>query len=417
MSLSISIFSEDDNKAKDEDKEELKTFLEELTPYPGLLETYRNNDNGKVYLLLKKEQLDKEYIYFAHILDGIVEAGTWRGNYLDNGIIKFIKYFDQIRIDRINTAYVFDEKSPLKNSENANISNSVIDSLKIEKYSEDKDEFLIDITSLLLSENLSKITTPPYKESSKDAFKIGSISKNKSSIQKVLNYPENSDFEINYVFSNQSNRPIENQDSRNNTIKVRYSFINYPENNFVPRIENQKIGFFSERKTNLSSTDITPYEDLINKWHLEKKDNEIEKSVPIKPILFWIENTTPIDLRPIIKDAVLAWNSAFEEAGFINAIEVKVQPDNADWDAGDIRYNTIRWTSSPNPPFGGYGPSFTNPRTGEILGADIMLEWVYLTNRIRYSELFEDNQPSQDFCSYSHIKHQNRLFGKIASES
>ena len=46
-----------------------------------------------------------------------------------------------------------------------------------------------------------------------------------------------------------------------------------------------------------------------------------------------------------------------------------------------------------------------------------MLEWVYLTNRIRYSELFEDNQPSQDFCSYSHIKHQNRLFGKIASES
>ena len=417
MSLSISIFSEDDNKAKEEDKEELRTFLEELTLYPGLLETYRNNDNGKVYLLLKKEQLDKEYIYFAHILDGIVEAGTWRGNYLDNGIIKFIKYFDQIRIDRINTAYVFDEKSPLKNSENANISNSVIDSLKIEKYSEDKDKFLIDITSLLLSENLSKITTPPYKESSKDAFKIGSISKNKSSIQKVLNYPENSDFEINYVFSNQSNRPIENQDSRNNTIKVRYSFISYPENNFVPRIENQKIGFFSERKTNLSSTDITPYEDLINKWNLEKKDNEGEKSVPIKPILFWIENTTPIDLRPIIKDAVLAWNSAFEEAGFINAIEVKVQPDNADWDAGDIRYNTIRWTSSPNPPFGGYGPSFTNPRTGEILGADIMLEWVYLTNRIRYSELFEDNQPSQDFCSYSHIKHQNRLFGKIASES
>ena len=46
-----------------------------------------------------------------------------------------------------------------------------------------------------------------------------------------------------------------------------------------------------------------------------------------------------------------------------------------------------------------------------------MLEWVYLTNRIRYSELFEDNQPSQDFCNYSHIKHQNRLFGKIASES
>ena len=112
----------------------------------------------------------------------------------------------------------------------------------------------------------------------------------------------------------------------------------------------------------MSSTDITPYEDLINKWHLEKKDKLIEKSVPIKPILFWIENTTPIDLRPIIKDAVLTWNSAFEEAGFINAIEVRVQPDDAEWDAVDIRYNTIRWTSSQNPPFGGYGPSFSNPK-------------------------------------------------------
>ena len=106
------------------------------------------------------------------------------GNYLDNGIIKFIKYFDQIRIDRINTAYVFDEKSPLKNSENANISNSVIDSLKIEKYSEDKDKFLIDITSLLLSENLSKITTPPYKESSKDALK------NRLNFKKKVQHPK-----------------------------------------------------------------------------------------------------------------------------------------------------------------------------------------------------------------------------------
>ena len=238
---------------------------------------------------------------------------------------------------------------------------------------------------MLLSESLSKIIPAPYKESSKDDFKIGSISKNKSSINDIKNYPKNTDFEISYVFSNASNKPLENQDTRNNSISVRYSFIAYPENNFEMRIENQNIGFFSERKTNLSSTDITPYQDLINKWHLEKKDKNKEKSIPIKPITFWVENTTPHNLRPIIKKAVLAWNIAFEEAGFIDAIEVKIQPDKAEWTAGDIRFNTIRWTSSPNPPFGGYGPSFTNPRTGEILGADIMLEWIYLTNRIRYT--------------------------------
>ena len=415
--LSISIFSDEDIK-KEEKEDGLEAFLNDLTHFPGLIDVYRNDDDGKVYFLLKKNQLEKEFIYFAHILDGIVEAGTWRGNYLDNGIIKFVKYFDQIRIDRVNTAYVFDETNPLSKSKNANISNSLIDSLKIEKTSESEDTFLIDVTSLLLSENLSKITAAPYKENPKDDFKIGSISKNKSSINSVLNYPENTDFEVNFVFSNSSNKPIENQDSRNNSISLRFSFINYPENNFETRIEDQRIGFFSERKTNLTSTDITPYEDLINKWHLEKKDKDKEKSVPIKPILFWIENTTPYELRPIIKNAVLAWNIAFEEAGFIDAIEVKIQPDDANWTAGDIRYNVLRWTSSPNPPFGGYGPSFTNPRTGEILGADIMLEWIYLTNRVRYSEIF-DNQEihNKDFCLNSLIKQENRIFGRLATES
>ena len=415
--LSISIFADEDNKKEDKD-DGLKSFLEDLVHFPGLIDVYRNDDDGKVYFLIKKDQFEKEFIYFAHILDGIVEAGTWRGNYLDNGIIKFNKYFDQIRIDRVNTAYVFDEKNPLSKSKNANISNSLIDSLKIEKTSKSEDKFLIDVTSLLLSESLSKITVAPNKEEPKDSFRIGSISRSKSSINKVLNFPENTDFEINFVFSNPSNKPIENQDSRNNSISLRFSFINYPENNFETRIEDQRIGFFSERKTNLSSTDITPYEDLVNKWHLEKKDKNKEKSVPVKPITFWIENTTPYELRPIIKKAVLAWNIAFEEAGFLDAIEVKIQPDDADWEAGDIRYNVLRWTSSPNPPFGGYGPSFTNPKTGEILGADIMLEWIYLTNRVRYSEIFENQEShNHDFCFNSLIKQENRLFGKLATEA
>ena len=270
--LSTSIFSDKDIQEEKSKEDTLKAFLEDLTHFPGLLDTYRNDKDGKIYLLIKENQLEKEFIYFAHILDGIVEAGTWRGNYLDNGIIKFIKYFDQIRIDRVNTAYVFDENNPLSKTKNANISNSLLDSIKIDKTSESKDQFLIEITSLLLSENLSKITVAPYKEDVKDGFKIGSISKNKSSIEKILNYPKNTDFEINYVFSNSSNKPIENQDSRNNSISIRYSFIDYPDHNFETRIEDQRIGFFSERKTNLSSTDITPYEDLINKWHLEKKD-------------------------------------------------------------------------------------------------------------------------------------------------
>ncbi|MBL7836140.1 MAG: zinc-dependent metalloprotease [Bacteroidetes bacterium] len=139
----------------------------------------------------------------------------------------------------------------------------------------------------------------------------------------------------------------------------------------------------------MTTTENLNYRDLIHKWHLVKKDPNAALSEPVKPITWWIENTTPKELRPTIKAAILQWNIAFEKAGFKNAIEIYEQPDDATWDAGDIRYNVLRWTSSPEPPFGGYGPSFVNPRTGEILGADIMLEWVFITNRLRSQRVFD----------------------------
>jgi len=101
-----------------------------------------------------------------------------------------------------------------------------------------------------------------------------------------------------------------------------------------------------------------------------------------------------------------------------------MQPDNAKWDAGDIRYNVLRWTSSPSPPFGGYGPSFVNPRTGQILGADVMLEFVFFTNRVMADKLFdlaslqkefdasEYKRNNQLYCSLGHVMHQNMMFGK-----
>ncbi|MEM1140090.1 MAG: zinc-dependent metalloprotease, partial [Pseudomonadota bacterium] len=133
----------------------------------------------------------------------------------------------------------------------------------------------------------------------------------------------------------------------------------------------------------------TPYADLIERWHLQKKDPALELSEPVEPIVFWIENTTPFEFRDIVRDAVLRWNIAFEAAGIKNAIVVKTQPDDADWDAGDIRYNVIRWASSPDPFFAGYGPAFVDPRTGQILGGDIELEFIFVTNRLAREKLFE----------------------------
>ena len=182
-----------------------------------------------------------------------------------------------------------------------------------------------------------------------------------------------------------------------------------PDNNFEPRIEDQAIGYFSDRVTDLSSKDVTPYMDLISKWDLQKKYPEKEMSEPIKPIVFWIENTTPTELREYIKRGVLAWNIAFEEAGFKNALEVKIQPDDAEWDAGDIRYNVLRWTSSsPNPLSEDMVQDLPTQELGEIIGADIMLEWVYLTNRLYVDGIFNSNH-EQD-CSAGSMIQEGMLF-------
>ena len=157
---------------------------------------------------------------------------------------------------------------------------------------------------------------------------------------------------------------------------------------------------------------------------LEIKDEDIEKYKrgelvePKKPIVYYVDRATPKKWRKYLKQGIEDWQAAFEAAGFINALEVKVQPDTANWDAGDIRYNVLRWTSSPNPPFGGLGPRFTNPRTGQILGADIMLEYVYFTNRVKYEKIYDtfngenDNYPLTA-CHAGHIMQQGNIFGMM----
>ena len=367
---------ESKEESKKDDRELISEFVEEFIIYEGLIKSYQDPENGNTYLELSDEDISKEFIYFAHIINGTVEAGLFKGSHIDQAVIKFEKQFNSLNLVRVNTEYYFDPNSELSRQSQSNISDSVIENFEITHKNEDENTYLIDITKLLKSDNLTKLKSEP-RDYESDSFGIGSLSRSKTAISKIYNYPNNTDFEVDYVFSN----PASYESLRNTSVKLRYTFLEMPqENGFDIRFEDPRIGYFTDRVTDLSSTEITPYRDLVQKWNLQKQNPDAAKSKPIKPIKFWLENTTPIELRPLIKNAVLAWNIAFEKAGFIDAIEVDVQPDDADWDAGDIRYNVLRWTSSPNPPFGGYGPSFSNPRTGEILSADIMLVWIFLTN-------------------------------------
>ena len=400
--------TEDSGVTDEEEKEVyIEEFVEDYEEIKGFFVTYRDPESNQIFLKINKDQLKNEFIYFAHVTNGIASTGKVKGSYTDEGVFKIEKDFNNLRFSRVLTTFYYDENNPLSRSQGTNISNSTFQVSEILAQNEEDTEFLIEITPLLLSEKLTPLLPVYSSDDPHSGFSWGQINSSKSRVRNVFNYETNTDFEVEYVIESSLSSDYDSEDvadPRNVNIQLRYSFIEMPKNNFEPRVANQSIGYFSERITDLTSKDITPYKDLIGKWNLRKKNPDKELSEPVKPITFWIENTTPFELRDYIKQGVLAWNIAFEAAGFKNAIEVKIQPDNADWDAGDIRYNVLRWTTSPDPMFGGYGPSMTNPRTGEILGADIMLEWVYLTNRINYDAVFNEHSEHKNCDSSSYIQ-------------
>ena len=300
-SLLFSLFLQTEEQKNEEPeikKEEilyLKDTVKGFISFEGFIESYQDPKTSNLYFSLKKDQLGKEFIYFAHVKDGVATGRRNRGSYLDNGIFKFEKHFETLRLIRVNTAFSMDSWTALSKSSGANISNSVIKVFSIKAKDQDKKEFLINVSGLFLSESLTKIAPIPYPEGPPPKFKWGNMSSEKSRILSLLNYPKNTDVEIEYVFENPPSYGYEEEDAadpRNISISLRYSLIEIPENNFEPRTADQRVGYFTERITDLTSKDLTPYADLINKWDLQKKNPEEELSEPIKPITFWLENST-----------------------------------------------------------------------------------------------------------------------------
>ncbi len=142
-----------------------------------------------------------------------------------------------------------------------------------------------------------------------------------------------------------------------------------------PRRADSRVGYFTSAVMDFTDDlDRTPRHRFINRWRLEKKDPSAAMSEPVKPIVFWLDKTIPKKYRAAITAGVLEWNKAFERIGYKNAIRVETQPDDATWDTLDFGRASIRWMTNASPTFGAIGPSQVDPRSGEILDADIGIE-------------------------------------------
>lgn len=359
-------------------KDSLNTVVKDKRKIDGLFRLYEDTVAGSLQLYIKKSQIGKEFIYQSFSMGGPASLFLNQNMMRETWVFKIQKSFNRLDFLRCNTSFYYEPGNAISKSANVDVGDAVFFADKI--VAEDSLGYLINANGLFVGEKLDQVkpnlppTLPPGA-----VFNLGSFNADKSGYEKIRSFPNNTDVVVSLAYDNPAPMNYGDKsvtDARYVRVKMQHSFIEMPQNDYRPRFDDPRVGYFTQEVDDMTSNKTLPYHDLINRWYLKKKDPTAALSEPVEPIVWWVENTTPVELRQIILDAGAKWNQSFEKAGFKNAVVMKMMPDNADWDPADIRYNVIRWVSSDL----GYaiGPSFVNPRTGQILGADITVDYGFL---------------------------------------
>ncbi|NDH93715.1 MAG: DUF5117 domain-containing protein [Planctomycetia bacterium] len=314
--------------------------------------------------------LGKEFFVLISIAKGIAERDllggmTWGDG--DDWIWEFRKVDDKIQVVRRNVRFFANKGSPEEKAVRLAYTDSILYSVPIVTKSPSGAD-VIDLTPIFLSD-LPKIgrQLPGF-----------SFARDRSTWASVKAFQDNVELEVAATYASSGNVSFDTvPDSRGATVNVHYSLSLLPQNDYKPRLADDRVGYFVTALKDFSQeVDDDRFVRYINRWRLEKADPKSEISPPKKPIVFWIEKTVPFRYRQPIREGIEAWNEAYEKAGFATAIEVRQQPESTDWDPEDVNYNTFRWITAG----AGFamGPSRVNPRTGQILDADIIFDADFL---------------------------------------
>jgi hypothetical protein len=220
--------------------------------------------------------------------------------------------------------------------------------------------------------------------SAKTALGSSGADRSRSFIEKVKAFPENIETKVTMTYalggglsvpSTSTNAPRRDPSQSAVTVLLHHSMVRLPEQPMQPRERDARVGYFNLGFEDFASAEHQVKEvRYITRWRMEKKDPDAAVSEPKKPIVFHIGRGVPDKWRPFIKKGVEMWQSAFEAAGFKNAIRAKNAPtekEDPNWDAEDARYSTIQWL--PSTTENAMGPHVHDPRTGEILESDIQV--------------------------------------------
>ena len=338
----------------------------------GLINTYQSEKN-ELFFEISENLLKKELLVvtrFAQLpanYNGYLNAGSKTNEY----VIQFEKKGKKIIIKEVSYLNVADEDDPISISVSENNFKPILAAFEIKN--SEKDRYLIDVTNYFMGDS------PGFniiRSNEKQNFKIGSVDKKRSFIDSARSFPENTEILHTLTFS-ASKAPRQNR-TKTFSFQINHSIIKLPEDPMPIRYEDERVGWFTLQKINYSSEKLkSDSYNIVQRWKLEPSDieayNRGELVEPIKPIVYYLDPATPLKWRKYFKMGIEDWNSAFEKAGFKNAIIAKNPPtkeEDPDFSPEDIRYSTARYVASTTR--NATGPRVYDPRTGEIIESDII---------------------------------------------
>jgi hypothetical protein len=352
--------------------------LKDAEKISGLITLYRKDDH--LLAELDAKNLNRDLIVLITIARGIGQTpivGGFSWQFGDDAVWQFRRAGERIHLVRKNVRFTAEKGSPDAAAVNVAYTDSVLYSLPIVTRSSGG-SYVVDLTPVFMSD-LPQISNvlPGF------AFSAA-----KSTWANIEGFPKNVELQVAATYASSGRASIDSvPDARGVTVNVHYSISELPATSYKPRLADDRIGYFVTAKKDFSKKDLDDrFVRYITRWHLEQADPESEISPPKKPIVFWLDKTIPFKYRKPIRDGILEWNKAFEKAGYYDAIEVRQQPEDATWSAGDVNYNTFQWITAG----AGFamGPSRVNPSTGQILDAAIIFDADFIQYWKREHETF-----------------------------
>lgn len=339
----------------------------------GMLSTYYKADKPQLFLQFNDTVLGKSLLMVSRY----VKLPTGYSAYQNAGsktaeqVIEFEKRGSKIILKQMSFVNEAEVEDPIYESV---IRNNLSPILAVfDKLNTEETEHLIDVTDFFSGDSPSFNVVG---ETQKKSYKIGGLDKKRSMIDSARSFPRNT--EITHTLTYPSSEPPRGNRSETLSFQMNHSIIALPENPMPVRYVDHRVGWFSLEKYNYSSEALKSDNYRIAvRWRLEPSNveayNRGELVEPKKPIVFYLDPATPLKWRPYFKKGIEDWNTAFEKAGFKNAIIAKDPPspeEDPDFSPEDVRYSVVRYVASTTR--NATGPSVKDPRTGEILESDVI---------------------------------------------